>query len=103
MNERLCCFWTGSELHNGRGGGKDVVAVTAIAAVAVAVVVDCLSIGALFCQWAVQKCCSISMHNAADTSIQRGWLQQLLFHTHTVSSQQLTANESVECRLQTEE
>lgn len=75
MNERLC--WTGSELHNGRGGGKDVIAVaaspaaataTAAAAVAaVAVVADCLSIGALFCQWVVQKCCSISMHNAADT------------------------------------
>lgn len=77
MNERLCCCWTGSELHNGRGGGKDVVAVatSAVAAVAaveaaaaaVAVVADCLSIGALFCQWVVQKCCSISMHNAADT------------------------------------
>lgn len=77
MNERLCCGWTGSELHNGRGGGKDVVAVATsaaaaveaavVAAAAVAVVADCLSIGALFCQWVVQKCCSISMHNAADT------------------------------------
>lgn len=74
MNERLC--WTGSELHNGRGGGKDVIAVaaspaaataTAAAVATVAVVADCLSIGALFCQWVVQKCCSISMHNAADT------------------------------------
>lgn len=78
MNERLC--WTGSELHNGRGGGKDVIAVAAspaaaraaaaakaTAAAAVAVVADCLSIGALFSQWVVQKCCSISMHNAADT------------------------------------
>lgn len=74
MNERLC--WTGSELHNGRGGGKDVIAVAAssaataastAAAAAVSVVADCLSIGALFSQWVVQKCCSISMHNAADT------------------------------------
>lgn len=59
MNERLCGCWTGSELHNGRGGGKDVVAVAAV--------VDCLSIGALFCQWVAQKCCSISMYYAADT------------------------------------
>lgn len=42
-------------------------AAKATAAAAVAVVADCLSIGALFSQWVVQKCCSISMHNAADT------------------------------------
>lgn len=41
-----------------------VAAAVAAAAVA-AVLVDCLSIGALFCQWVAQKCCSISMHNAA--------------------------------------
>lgn len=84
MNERLCGRWTGSELHNGRGGGKDVVAVAVVAAVVVAVVDCCLSIGALFCQWVAQKCCSISMHYAADTGHwplaighrQRGWLQR---------------------------
>lgn len=83
----------GQEVNNGRGGGKDVIAVAAspaaatattaaatTAAAAVAVVADCLSIGALFSQWVVQKCCSISMHNAADTfeRQQRGWLLQFL-------------------------
>lgn len=50
-----------------------VAAAVAAAAVA-AVLVDCLSIGALFCQWVAQKCCSISMHNAAATAAR----QQLL-------------------------
>jgi len=52
-----------------------VVAAAVATAAAAAAVVDCLSIGALFCQWVAQKCCSISMHNAAAAAAAR---QQLL-------------------------
>lgn len=52
-----------------------------VVTVAAAAFADCLSIGALFCQWVAQKCCSISMHNAAATdpttatlTSRRGWL-----------------------------